>query len=180
VPAFHALLYPAATSALGQALARLDQTMRHSFFCEATWDADAHFAHLAQALIRQQRTVRAAVDRLEAKRLSTRLEVYQRVSTAEALINDRYCDALPLDVLAREAGLSAFHLLRTFKQVHGATPHRYQMRVRARRAMALLADASRSVGDVAQAVGYADLPTFSKAFRRVVGVPPSVYRAQLN
>ena len=87
--------------------------------------------------------------------------------------------AQPLDVpaLARIALTSEAHFIRTFKQTFGETPHRYLQRRRLERAMALLRETDRPVTEVCLEVGFVSLGSFSRTFRRVVGMPPSSYRA---
>ncbi len=85
--------------------------------------------------------------------------------------------AEPLDIpgLARVAGCSEAHFIRTFRAVFGETPHRYLQRRRVERAMHLLRE-GRSVTDACFDVGFNSLGTFSRTFSAVVGVSPAVYR----
>ncbi|MFF2631377.1 helix-turn-helix transcriptional regulator [Microbacterium sp. NPDC058021] len=88
--------------------------------------------------------------------------------------------AQPLDVtsLARDVNLSAGHLSRQFKLAYGESPYSYLMTRRIERAMTLLRIGDLSVTEVCFAVGSSSLGTFSTRFTELVGVPPSVYRAQ--
>jgi len=87
--------------------------------------------------------------------------------------------ASPLDVetLARGVAMSAGHLSREFKRTFGESPYSYLMTRRIERAMALLRRGDLSVTEVCFAVGFSSLGTFSSRFSELVGVPPSVYRA---
>ena len=80
----------------------------------------------------------------------------------------------------REAGLSAFHFLRLFRDVLGVTPHQYLVRSRLRRAARLLADDDRSITDVAFDVGFGDLSNFVRTFHRAAGVSPRRFRRAAN
>jgi AraC family transcriptional regulator len=84
--------------------------------------------------------------------------------------------AIDLDAVSQQAGLSPFHFLRLFARVLGVTPHQYLVRCRLRRAARLLADPVRSVTDVAYDVGFADLSNFVRTFRRAAGVSPRAFR----
>ncbi len=86
----------------------------------------------------------------------------------------------PLDVeaLARGVHLSAGHLSRQFRAAYGESPYQYLMTRRIERAAALLRRGDLSVTEVCFAVGCQSLGTFSTRFTQLVGVPPSVYRAQ--
>ena len=85
--------------------------------------------------------------------------------------------AVDLDGISRQAGLSPFHFLRLFARVLGVTPHQYLVRCRLRRAARLLADPARSVTDVAYDVGFVDLSNFVRTFRRAAGVCPRAFRS---
>jgi two-component system response regulator YesN len=56
----------------------------------------------------------------------------------------------------------------------------YVLRVRIERAKVLLADRHVSISEVAQNVGFGDLPHFDKVFKRYAGITPSAYRSLLR
>ena len=85
-------------------------------------------------------------------------------------------EAFPLERLAREAGLSPYHFLRTFKRVSGLTPHQFVCRARLRRAAAALVEGDAAVIDVAFDSGFGDVSNFNRAFRREFGLSPRQYR----
>jgi AraC family transcriptional regulator len=80
--------------------------------------------------------------------------------------------------LARAAGLSRYHFLRTFQRVTGVTPHQWVLRARLREAARRLAASRDSITDIALDVGFDDLSNFIRSFRAEFGVPPSRYRAR--
>ena len=100
----------------------------------------------------------------------------RRLLRARDAIDRSYADDLDIATLARIALMSPSHFIRRFRAVFGETPHRYLQRRRIERAMTLLRDHDRSVTEVALAVGYDSLGTFSRTFRRVTGRTPSDFR----
>ncbi|MGH7720225.1 MAG: helix-turn-helix transcriptional regulator, partial [Gemmatimonadaceae bacterium] len=78
--------------------------------------------------------------------------------------------------MAREAGLSPYHFLRTFERVTGVTPHRYVRRARLREAAMRLAVERAKVIEIALASGFDDVSNFNRAFRAEFGVTPRAYR----
>lgn len=86
--------------------------------------------------------------------------------------------AKPLDVpgLARIAFMSPAHFSRRFRETFGETPHRYLQRRRIERACAMLRDGDRTVTEIALAVGFDSLGTFSRTFTSIIGRSPSRFR----
>jgi AraC-like DNA-binding protein len=83
---------------------------------------------------------------------------------------------LNLTELAREAGLSRYHFLRTFQRLTGVTPHQFLLRRRLREAALRLASERKRVLDIALDCGFGDLSNFNHAFRAEFGVSPRDYR----
>ena len=80
-------------------------------------------------------------------------------------------------LLAREAGMSPYHFLRTFRQVAGVTPHQYVLRTRLNRAAVRLRTCGEPISAIAFDAGFGDLSTFNRRFRRLMGCSPGAYRA---
>ena len=77
--------------------------------------------------------------------------------------------------LAREAALSRSTFFDRFRREVGVAPMEYLMGWRMALAKGLLRGEGVSVGEVAQRVGYSSSSTFSVAFARQVGAPPTTY-----
>lgn len=98
------------------------------------------------------------------------------VGQARAYLHAHFAEPVALSVLARVAGLSAFHLTRVFCAELGLPPHAYQTQLRVHAARRLI-EAGEPLVDVARTVGFADQSHLSRHFRRLLGVPPGAYRA---
>jgi AraC-like DNA-binding protein len=105
------------------------------------------------------------------------------VSTARHLLrakdfaDARYAEPLTVGDLAAQAGLSAAHFSRRFKQVFGESPHQYLLTRRLERAAALLRTSDWSITEICFAVGSNGLGSFTTSFRRMFGQTPLTYRA---
>ena len=108
--------------------------------------------------------------------MSVREDQNRRLLRARDTMDHDYASPLDIPSLSRVALMSPAHFSRQFTQTFGETPHRYLQRRRIERAMAMLRDLDRSVTDIALAVGYDSLGTFSRTFREVTGSSPSEYR----
>jgi AraC family transcriptional regulator len=99
-----------------------------------------------------------------------------RLRRVEALMRDNLGNALSLEAMAREACMSRFHFLRTFKRAYGETPSKRLRRLRMEEAQRRLALGQETVQQIAFACGYGNPAHFAAAFRRIFGVAPKVYR----
>jgi AraC-like DNA-binding protein len=97
---------------------------------------------------------------------------------ARDLLDREYARPLDVPAMAREALMSPAHFSRRFREAYGETPYGYLQTRRVERAMALLRRGDRSVTETCFEVGFTSLGSFSSTFTRLVGEPPSVYRAR--
>ncbi len=81
-----------------------------------------------------------------------------------------------LDQMARQAGLSRWHLHRLFKRVTGLTPRAYAMAHRARRIRNELAQ-STTVTEAIHGAGYGSSGRFYGESRQVLGMTPTRFRS---
>ena len=100
----------------------------------------------------------------------------RRITRALRHIEAHCEDVLSIDELARQAAMSPYHFLRTFRAVVGMTPHQYVLRTRLHRAALLLRRTTQPVAGIAFDCGFGDLSTFNRRFKRVMGASPSEYR----
>lgn len=104
--------------------------------------------------------------------VNTEVRVTRAIRTIERHLDER----LPLDALARRAGLSPFHFLRTFERVTGLTPHQSVRRARLREAAIRLAAGANRVLEIALDCGFGDVSNFNRAFRTEFGHSPLVLK----
>jgi AraC-like DNA-binding protein len=99
-----------------------------------------------------------------------------RLARAVDYIRQNCTRSLRLEEICAEAGLSASHLIRAFKQAHGLTPHAYQLNSRIEFCRSRLR-AGHSIADVALAAGFSDQAHFQRTFKRFVAATPGQYQA---
>src|SRR5262245_55837943 len=117
---------------------------------------------------------------LEPDRTAITPAAIARVTRVVRMIEERPGDSLTIVSLAREAGLSPFHFLRTFEKVTGVTPAQHPRPARLRAAAALLLDGPAKILDVALDAGFGDVSNFNHAFRAEFGCSPRVYRRSVG
>ena len=109
---------------------------------------------------------------MDAAKPSTRFELVRRANLAQAYLHSVRDRAVPLEELAKAVGTSSFQLLRAFQRCFGDTPASYHRRLRLTLAMDEAARKEVSITAVAADFGFADVSSFSHAYRRVFGRAP--------
>jgi len=82
--------------------------------------------------------------------------------------------------MATAAGLERRTLLRRFASATGMSPIEYCRAVRIARARELLEGGDTSQKQIAQSLGYKDVASFARVFRKVVGSSPGAYRKRFG
>lgn len=106
-------------------------------------------------------------------KLATRKELLRRLNTARIYMDEYFLQNPNIETIAKEAALSQFHFFRSFKQVFAVTPFKYMHEKRLEYAKRRLQSKFASISEIADECGFQDLFTFSKAFKRKFGLPPS-------
>ncbi len=84
--------------------------------------------------------------------------------------------ALRLEDLAAMADLSVFQLDQRIRSLFGISAGQYVIRARIEWACSRLQNTKEAISAVALGCGYADQASFTRQFRRSVGITPSAYR----
>lgn len=94
----------------------------------------------------------------------------------EAWVDRHLADEIRVEQLAALCALSVGHFHSRFREMTGVTPQAYVQERRLRHAMNLVRHSNLSLGHVAALVGFRDQGSFSRAYRRHFGLPPSADR----
>ncbi|MEI9950317.1 MAG: AraC family transcriptional regulator [Pseudomonadota bacterium] len=97
------------------------------------------------------------------------------MSRVRARLHDEFTETLSLERLAKEVGLSKFHVARCFKEATGVAPHQYQKLLRLQSARRQI-ERGVCVREAAAASGFADEAHLSRSFRGWLGVSPGTWR----
>jgi len=115
---------------------------------------DIHVEHYAQGLTRQQ--MRQITDYILA----------------------HLDEKLSLEMLAQQAGFSAYHFSYLFRQTTGRTLHQFVLDRRIEQAQHLLSETNLPLSQVALTVGFQTQSHFTQVFKNHLGVTPRQYRQQ--
>jgi AraC-like DNA-binding protein len=111
--------------------------------------------------------------KLSAAKSVTRQELYKRLVTARAFMEERVSETLTIAEIAREACLNRYYFIELFRTAFGVTPHQYLRRKKLDYAHSLLRTGEYSVVAVCHLVGFDSVGSFTNLFRRTFGQTPS-------
>ena len=100
----------------------------------------------------------------------------QYVRTVIKYIQLKYSEQIHMDDIAGTCGLNRSYLSRLFHDATGYTIKGYLLSYRMKTAQSMLKESDYPVQYVGTAVGYTDIYTFSKAFKKFTGKTPTDYR----
>lgn len=82
--------------------------------------------------------------------------------------------------LARESQASISHLDYLFRAQFGISPLQYYLQLKIEHAKAFLSNRNSTIKQIAEQLGYEDPYFFSRQFKKIAGVSPREFRANLN
>jgi len=98
------------------------------------------------------------------------------VSDIMEYISNNINEDMTIDDISRHVHMSKFHICRKFKQETGLTINNYILSTRIYNARQLLAYTDKSISQIGEESGFPDSPTFTKTFKKIVGITPSSFR----
>jgi AraC family transcriptional regulator len=94
-------------------------------------------------------------------------------------IHNNLEEALSLEAIAAQIGMSHYYFCSLFKQSLGVSPWQYVIQQRVDRAKQLLKTTELPISDIALLCGFASQTHLNKHFYRLVGITPKNYRKQI-
>ncbi|MEW9797022.1 GlxA family transcriptional regulator [Alteromonas sp. CYL-A6] len=95
-------------------------------------------------------------------------------------LDKQFRSAVSLQSLAHQHNMTPRTLTRRFQRATGLTPIKYLQTVRIERAMKLLETPHNALEKIVTEIGYDDVSSFSRLFKRHTGLSPSQYRAKFK
>jgi len=169
--------YNVKNTSLGYTLNEINQKIKSGTFTNDLQQNELFYS-LAESIITDQRFVFDHLSKLDFKRNVTNEEVFRSVFQAKSLIDESITENLSLEKIAYQIGISKYHFIRVFKSVFGISPYQYQKRKRLELAKLDLLS-GEEILSTAIRYGFADTPTFSKAFKMQYGQTPGAIKNSL-
>lgn len=107
-------------------------------------------------------------------RPSSSLAGLSRLRDVVDFMEAHYSEPITLDTLGKVAGVSKYHLVRSFSSLIGMPPHRYLETVRVNRARSFL-ESGMPLAEVACSAGFSDQSHLTNCFKKILGITPKRY-----
>jgi AraC family transcriptional regulator len=134
------------------------------------------FLDLSERIIYQEYGNYLALKEIKNVKPSTRKEVLQRLQLAKEYIDINFLQIKEIKEVADHCRMSEFYFFRRFKEVYKKTPYQYITEQKMHLAKYLLKGSNCSISEIALRCNFPDVFTFSKAFKKFYGVPPSLMK----
>ncbi|MCP4262222.1 MAG: AraC family transcriptional regulator [Planctomycetes bacterium] len=131
-------------------------------------------ALLCTAILQQLILKTAETSIVEHKHTTAAFYTYQ---SAREIIRKNCLTLRSLDQIAEECRIDGAYLCRLFKRFDNQSPYQYLMRLKMNAAAQRLQSPNTSVKEVAFELGFGDPFHFSRAFKRIFGMPPSTFKS---
>lgn len=102
------------------------------------------------------------------------------VKAVQEWLEKHYTESISIVEVSQQFGVSNRTLIRRFKDAANITPSEYLQDVRIDAANKLLVQSNKTIDEITHAIGYSDISSFTKLFKRKTGLSPSSYRARYS
>ncbi len=109
---------------------------------------------------------------------ATDIRISPKVKRILIYLNLYYSRDITLKDMATLFNIHPAYLCRRFKKDLGIPFHEYLLRIRIQIAFFLLTRSEKSIKEISYDLGFSRPEIFSKAFKRLAGCSPKIYRAQ--
>jgi AraC-like DNA-binding protein len=133
------------------------------------------FMDLVEKLVYHEYGNYLSLNGIQSIKFSTRKEILERLRKGRKYIDDKFLSIKDIGEVAIVSHLSEFHFYRSFRQAFSISPYQYLMQKKLGFARNLLLANELPVNRIAACCSFADLPSFSKAFKRHFGMAPTRY-----
>lgn len=165
-------IYSATHNKLGEKLAELARQLGSM---DEPGISREWFLELTELIILQEKGNFLALNGIRSVKTSTRLETLSRLSRGRAYMDELFLQNPDMTEVAKMSNMSEFHFFRSFKQAFGITPYRYLLNNRLEHSKKLL-QINLPVKGIATTCGFADIFSYSKAFKKAFGTSPTGYQ----
>ncbi len=156
---------------------RLRSLLNEDIAWRKSVDLDTIYTTMISRLLIVRKDLFSRINNLDNTKHSTRVELYRRLTIAKDYMDANIDRKINVDEVARVAFMSPFHFKRTFKKFFKITPHNYHVRQRLEYSCRLIGRGHFTVRDICHRVGFEDVSSFIRLFRRQYGCTPGEFNS---
>lgn len=158
-------------------LERMDLAARHYLNNKSELDLFEAALHIGRVLqVLGDRSPVGCLEHPHAKDVAS-CDLLRKIT---CLVDSHMDQALRVQDLADQVGMSESHLRRTFREQFGASLGEYLRHSRLTRSVQIIHRPDLSISEIASLSGFESIQAFSQSFRNAIGMPPSAYRKHLQ
>lgn len=117
------------------------------------------------------------MEELPSKSMSdSNILIQNYIKQTKKIIHTQYSKTLKVSQIAKKLNLNRSYLYKIFKEETGYSLKDYLIQIRMEKSADLLTSTTFHISEIANAIGFPDALTFSKAFKKHFGQSPSNYR----
>lgn len=132
------------------------------------------FFEITETIVKEHFPIMQQIYSIHVLRRNTRKELYLKIRQGKEYIDQFFLKSPEISVVAKESGISQYQFFRLFKSVYNESPYQYMTRKKLEYGYSLLKMKRVSVSDAALECGFADIFSFSKAFKKHFHISPSL------
>jgi len=107
-------------------------------------------------------------------------KAWRNVNKAINYVHENYMRSLDVEEVSEHAGLTLNYFCNIFKECTNTTPHHYINAVRVQKAKQLMEETEFNFTEISERIGFSSIHVFSKVFKKLEGISPSGYLANLR
>jgi len=104
----------------------------------------------------------------------------EKIRQARQFLVENLTDPPTITRLSRLVAINENKLKKGFREIYGKSIYNYLLSHRIEKSIGLMEDDQLSLDEIAGEIGYGDSAHFSRAFKKVKGMPPGQYRKSLK
>ncbi len=103
-----------------------------------------------------------------------------QILSAQNWMENNFHNKISIDDIAEQAGISPRHFKRRFKKATNETPLAYLQHLRIEKAKQLLESSLETINEITWQVGYEDINSFRRLFKKNTGMSPKEFRNKFS
>ena len=103
----------------------------------------------------------------------------QKIQEAQKILKINFHNPPKIKQLSAMLATNEFKLKSGFKQLYNTSIYQYVIELRIEKAIELMYNKNMSIDQISDTVGYANLSNFTRAFKKIKGMAPGVFRGTL-